>query len=213
MRLILTTVVLGVVLCVPFFLWGEDFTGWFSGASAVEWIRGWGSWGWLAVVGLLVADVVLPIPATPVMSAAGYLYGAVIGGLVSAMGSFLAGMVGYGLCRGVGRGMAVWLAGEKELGEQEQIFRRSGPWLVAASRCLPLLPEVISCLAGLTRMPLGVFALSMACGSLPMGFIFAGIGASGGDHPRLALLMSLLVPPVLWLVSRQILRRGRVKGD
>ena len=213
MRLILTTVVLGVVLCVPFFLWGVDLTGWFRGASAVAWIGGGGSWGWLAVVGLLVADVVLPIPATPVMSAAGYLYGAVIGGLVSAMGSFLAGMVGYGLCRGVGRGMAVWLAGEKELGEQEQIFRRSGPWLVAASRCLPLLPEVISCLAGLTRMPLGVFALSMACGSLPMGFIFAGIGASGGDHPRLALLMSLLVPPVLWLVSRQILRRGRVKGD
>ena len=70
MRLILTTLGLGVVLCVPFLLWGEDFTGWFSGASAVEWIRGWGSWGWLAVVGLLVADVVLPIPATPVMSAA-----------------------------------------------------------------------------------------------------------------------------------------------
>ncbi len=213
MRLILTTLGLGVVLCVPFLLWGEDFTGWFTGASAVEWIRGWGAWGWLAVVGLLVADLVLPIPATPVMSAAGYLYGAMIGGLVSATGSFVAGMVGYGLCRGVGRGMAVWLTGEKELSEQETFFRRSGPWLVAASRCLPLLPEVIACLAGLTRMPLGIFTLSLACGSLPMGFIFAGIGATGEDHPGRALWLSVLLPPVLWLVSRQILRRGRVKED
>ncbi len=206
MRLLSTSIVLAVVLCIPFFIWGDHFMHWFTGDAAIQWIRGWGAWGWLAVIGLLVSDLFLPIPATPVMSAAGYLYGTFVGGLVSAVGSFAAGMGGYGLCRAFGRGLALKLAGENELRQHETLFQRSGPWLVAASRWMPLLPEVISCLAGLTRMPLRVFALSLACGSIPMGFVYAAIGAAGQDNPKLALALSLFVPPVLWLAVRPLLR-------
>ena len=206
MRLLTTSVILAVILCLPFVIWGDDFMRWFTGDAAIQWIRGWGAWGWLAVIGLLVSDLFLPIPATPVMSAAGYLYGTLIGGLVSALGSFAAGMAGYGLCRGFGRGIALRLAGERELAQNESLFRRSGPWLVAASRWLPLLPEVISCLAGLTRMPVRIFAGSLACGAIPMGFTYAAIGAAGQDHPRLALGLSVLVPPMLWLLVRPFLR-------
>ena len=207
MRLLTTSIILAVVLCIPFFIWGDQFMQWFTGDAAIQWIRGWGAWGWLAVIGLLVSDLFLPIPATPVMSAAGYLYGTLIGGLVSAAGSFAAGMAGYGLCRAFGRNIALRLAGEKELEEHHTLFQRSGPWLVAASRWLPLLPEVISCLAGLTRMPLRVFAVSLACGAVPMGFVFAAIGAAGQDNPKLALALSVLVPPVLWLAVRPFLRK------
>ena len=212
MRLLVTSIIFAVVLCLPFLIWGDQFMQWFTGDAAIQWIRGWGVWGWLAVIGLLVSDLFLPIPATPVMSAAGYLYGTLIGGLVSAVGSFAAGMAGYGLCRAFGRNIALRLAGEKELAEHHTLFQRSGPWLVAASRWLPLLPEVISCLAGLTRMPLRVFVVSLACGSIPMGFVFAGIGAAGQDNPKLALTLSVLVPPVLWLAVRPLLRK-RNGGD
>ena len=207
MRLLVTSIILAVVLCIPFLIWGDQFMQWFTGDAAIQWIRGWGAWGWLAVIGLLVSDLFLPIPATPVMSAAGYLYGTLIGGLVSAAGSFAAGMAGYGLCRAFGRNIALRLAGEKELAEHHTLFQRSGPWLVAASRWLPLLPEVISCLAGLTRMPLRVFAVSLACGAVPMGFVFAAIGAAGQDNPKLALTLSVIVPPVLWLAVRPFLRK------
>ena len=207
MRLLVTSILFAVVLCLPFLIWGEQFMQWFTGDAAIQWIRGWGAWGWLAVIGLLVSDLFLPIPATPVMSAAGYLYGTLIGGLVSAAGSFAAGMAGYGLCRAFGRNIALRLAGEKELEEHHTLFQRSGPWLVAASRWLPLLPEVISCLAGLTRMPLRVFAVSLACGAVPMGFVFAAIGAAGQDNPKLALTLSVIVPPVLWLAVRPFLRK------
>jgi uncharacterized membrane protein YdjX (TVP38/TMEM64 family) len=147
------------------------------------------------------------------MSAAGYLYGTLIGGLVSAAGSFAAGMTGYGLCRAFGRNLAARLAGEKELTEHHTLFQRSGPWLVAASRWLPLLPEVISCLAGLTRMPLRVFAVSLACGAVPMGFVYAAIGAAGQDNPPVALTLSVLIPPVLWLAVRPLLRKGSGNGS
>ena len=207
MRLIWTSVIFAVVLCIPFALWGDDFMRWFTGDAAVRWIRNWGSWGWLAVVSLLVADLLLPIPATPVMSAAGFIYGTVVGGTLSALGSFAAGMAGYALCRSFGRKVAVKLAGERELANHETAFQRNGPWLVAASRWLPLLPEVISCLAGLMRMPLSVFAASLACGALPMGFVYAAIGAAGQDNPKLALLLSITVPPLLWLIARPLIVR------
>ena len=212
MRLLVTSIILAVVLCLPFLIWGGQFMQWFTGDAAIQWIRGWGAWGWLAVIGLLVSDLFLPIPATPVMSAAGYLYGTLIGGMVSAVGSFAAGMAGYGLCRAFGRGVALRLAGEKEMAEHHTLFQRSGPWLVAASRWLPLLPEVISCLAGLTRMPLRVFAVSLACGSVPMGFVYAAIGAAGQDNPKLAIGLSVLVPPVLWAALRPFLRHRKSKA-
>ena len=84
MRLLVTSIILALVLCIPFLIWGEHFRQWFIGDAAIQWIRGWGAWGWLAVIGLLVSDLFLPIPATPVMSAAGYLFGTFTGGLISA---------------------------------------------------------------------------------------------------------------------------------
>lgn len=207
MRLLLTSIALAALFCVPFALWGGDFMRWFTGDSVLAWIRGWGPWGGLAIVGLLVSDLLLPIPATPVMSAAGYLYGAVLGGLFSAAGSFISGLAGYGLCRAFGRGVAARLAGEQELEDHHTLFQRSGPWLVAASRWLPLFPEVVACLAGLTRMPFRTFALALACGSLPMGFTYAAIGAAGRDRPTLALTLSVLLPPVLWFAVRPLLRK------
>ena len=205
MRLLTTAIIFAIVLGIPFAIWGDRFMAWFTGDAAIEWIRGWGVWGWVAVVALLVSDLVLPIPATPVMSAAGYLYGTLLGGAISAAGSFAAGMAGYGLCRAFGPGIAARLAGEQELARHETLFQRSGPWLVAASRWLPLLPEVVTCLAGLTRMPLRIFAVSLACGAVPMGFVFAAIGAAGQERPKLALTLSVLIPPVLWLAVRPFL--------
>ena len=210
MRLLVTFLVLSVMLCIPFLIWGDSFERWFTGDAAIEWIRGWGAWGWLAVIGLLVSDLVLPIPATPVLSAAGYLYGPLVGGLIGATGSFASGMAGYGLCRAFGTKFARFFASHEELARHQSLFDRSGPWLVAVSRWLPLLPEVISCLAGLTKMPLRVFCIALACGSIPMGFTFAAIGAAGQEHPTLAIVLNVGVPALLWLVARRLLR-GREK--
>lgn len=206
MRLLAIALALAVLLLVPFVFWGGEFARSFSGDAAIAWIRGWGAWSGVAVVLLLMSDLVLPIPATPVISAAGYLHGAWIGGLIGACGSFASGMLGYALCRAFGHGIAHRLAGGEALARNEALFRRSGPWLVAASRWLPLLPEVIACLAGLTAMPLRVFAAALACGSVPLGFVYAAIGASGQEHPQLAMTLSLVAPPLLWLAVRRFLR-------
>lgn len=209
MRLLWIALGLAVLLLISFGIWGDSFTAWFTGDAAVQWVRSWGSWGWLAVVALLCADLVLPLPATGVMSAAGYLYGTVIGGTVSAAGSFASGLLAYGFCRALGHRAAIWLAGEKDLATGEKLFRRRGAWLVAVSRCLPLFPEVVACLAGLTRMPLRTFCIALACGCIPMGFIYAAIGARGQEHPGAALALSVFVPALLYGAVHLFLRRAR----
>jgi uncharacterized membrane protein YdjX (TVP38/TMEM64 family) len=89
------------------------------------------------------------------------------------------------------------------------LFLRQGSWLVALSHALPVLPEVIACLAGLTEMPARSFFVSLACGSVPLGFVYAGIGAAGVERPGLALALSAAIPVGLWLVARRIWRVGR----
>ena len=65
--------------------------------------------GWIAAaggVGLLVADVALPVPSSLVMIAHGALFGVVWGTLLSLLGNVGAGMVGFALGRRGSRWMA-----------------------------------------------------------------------------------------------------------
>jgi uncharacterized membrane protein YdjX (TVP38/TMEM64 family) len=208
MRLIGIFILLAALLLMPFLLWAERLD--FDNRSAADWLQGYGQWAWAVGLLLLVADLVLPVPGTAVMAALGYLYGAWLGGLIGAFGSFLGGAVAYGLSRLTGRRGAVWLVGEKDLQRGEQLFANVGGWLVVVSRWLPLLPEVIACLAGLVRMRPAAFFAALLCGCAPLGFTYAAVGASGTGDPLLALLVSALLPPALWLVlGRHLTRRAR----
>lgn len=214
MRLIWIFLGLAALLLIPFFLWADSLE--FSQEGAIEWLNRFGSWAWAAGIGLLVSDLVLPIPGTAVMAGLGFIYGPVLGGAVSALGSFLAGAFAYQLCRIAGRPAAVWLVGEDDLQRGEQMFTRLGGWLVVISRWLPLFPEVIACMAGLVGMPRKLFYLALLCGSAPLGFVYATVGAAGTQRPGLALLISAGLPPLLWLIlGRWISRRitGPLTGE
>lgn len=211
MRLFWILLALAAAVLIPFALWGDTFDGWFTGDAALVWIREKGPFGWLAVILLLISDLVLPVPGTAVMSAAGYLWGALVGGVIASTGSFCSGLFAYGLCRKFGRGAAEKLAGAKDLERVERVFRDRGVLFVAISRSFPLLAEVIPCLAGLTRMPFREFVGALALGGLPMGFIFAYIGAIGQANEGLALGLSVAVPAVLWTGAHFWLRRQERK--
>jgi uncharacterized membrane protein YdjX (TVP38/TMEM64 family) len=183
--------------------WEERFT--FEGS--VKWLESCGDWAWAAGIGLLMGDVVLPVPGTVMMSGLGWIYGAVMGGLLAATGSICAGLVAYGLCRAMGERMARRLLGAIEFEKGKLLFAQGGGWMVALSRALPILPEAVACTAGLVRMPFGRFLGSLVCGSLPIGFLFAWIGASGRTAPGWALAFSLVVPAILWGVARLVAPR------
>jgi uncharacterized membrane protein YdjX (TVP38/TMEM64 family) len=195
-------------ILVPFALWGRAFDAALSVEGAVAWMGRYGRWSGLAGVLLLVADLFLPIPSTVVMSALGLAWGVWWGGLLSALGSILSGLLGYGLCRWFGRPAARWLAGDESLQKGQSMFAKKGAWLVLLSRWMPVLPEAITCLAGLAGMPFGAFLVALTCGSVPTGFAFAAVGALGQERPGAAAAWSVALPCVLWWGSRRWLRRA-----
>lgn len=203
---------LAVLVIIPFLLWGDGLEARFSELNTAQWLRGYGSWAWFAGFLLLLGDLILPIPATAVMTALGIVYGRWIGGAIAAFGSFMSGALGYGLCRLFGLDAARWLLGERDLLRGRDLFARYGGWLVVLSRWLPVFPEVIACMAGLTRMPALAFFTALLCGSIPFGFAFATLGHAGVDQPLLAIGLSALLPPALWAVVHTYLRRRNSSG-
>ena len=204
MRLLLWFIGLSALVLVTWLVWGGSLEARFTLQGAVAWIEGAGPWAWAAGIGLMAADLVLPVPGTVVMSALGLIYGAMIGGLVAAAGLMVAGLCGYGIGRLIGEKAARKLLGDQDFERGRILFSRGGGWMIALSRALPILPEALSCTAGLVRMPFGRFLASLACGSVPVGFVFAWIGAVGREAPGWTMLFSIAVPAILWLVARKM---------
>ena len=205
-RFLAVVLALTILLALPFFLFGDALQQSISGDGAVAWLNSFGAYAWITAIGLLIADLALPVPAAAVMAALGIVYGPLLGGLIAAVGSVSSGLIGYGLCRIYGRPVARWFGGENALADGERIFAGAGGWIVALSRWLPILSEVIACVAGLARMPFASLFVALLCGSVPLGFVFAAIGHAGQERPVLTLALSVLLPIVFWLVLRPLLR-------
>ncbi|NJR42441.1 MAG: VTT domain-containing protein [Akkermansiaceae bacterium] len=155
-----------------------------------------------------MGDLILPVPGTVIISALGYIYGAFVGGLIAAVGLISAGLLGYGVGRLFGERFSRRWLGEKDYTRGKLLFEKGGGWVVALSRALPILPEVISCTAGLVRMPFRRFLISLTCGSFPMGFLFAAIGQKGHTSPGLAFTLSLVLPALLWWLARRFSQKN-----
>ena len=197
-------ILIGVALFVamPFFLFGEQIEPLFAGEGALQKLRSFGGFAWLAAIGLLISDVALPVPTTAVMAALGMIYGPVMGGFIAAVGSVVSGLMGYCACRYLGRPVAVRLNGQAGLIRGEALFGKSGGWVVALSRWLPIVSEVVACAAGLSRMPFYPFLGALVCGSVPLGFAYSILGYLGEDQPVLTLIVVALLPFGLWFFAR-----------
>jgi uncharacterized membrane protein YdjX (TVP38/TMEM64 family) len=207
MRLLILFICLAAIVLVIFFIWGDPLLATFSQEGSVAWLNEYGGWAWAAAIVLLMGDILLPLPATLIMSALGYLYCTLGGGFISATGSFLAGSAGYWICYIMGERAALKILGPKDYERGKRISHSVGGWVVALSRWLPVFPEVIACMAGLTRMRPSIFHLALLCGSLPLGFTYAYIGATGIEYPWLAVALSAGLPPMIWWLVTLIFKK------
>ena len=95
---------------------------------------------------------------------------------------------------------ARFLVGERGMELGLQFFQRNGGWVIALSRWTILLPELLSCYAGLMRMAPKQYFAALLCGTLPMSFTYAWLGSTetAQDNKLLALAISAAVPVFLW---------------
>jgi len=161
-----------------------------------------------AVIGLLAAALLLPLPGGPVMILAGHLLGPVAGSVVAGIGGILAGAIGYLLCRWGGQAIFQRFVNPDEADRVRRWLTRYGTLAILIGRALPIVPEVVACLAGLSRMrPLPFFvAFSVATVAFAAAHAVAGAYTTI-DNPWPGVIVGIVVPAIGWLAWRLAARR------
>jgi uncharacterized membrane protein YdjX (TVP38/TMEM64 family) len=214
-RILLLVSVIVAVLSVPYMIWGPAVEAAWDRTNVLEYLRAQGPWAAVVGVGLICIDLFVPMPAGAIMAGLGLIYGVWLGGVIATFASFMAGLVGYTLCRAMGPRAAVWIASAEEIERLSGFFERYGMWAIAVSRLLPWVPEIIACLAGLSRMSFRRFAAGNLMGGVAVGFINAYFGSRGETDPEtLAVVIVLpyvMIPVFLFILARGFLTTPKAK--
>ena len=154
-------------------------------------------------VGLLIADVLLPVPSSLVMVAHGALFGVVVGTLLSLLGSVGAALFGFAIGRRGGRLLARVVSPE-ERARADYLLGRWGSLAIVVTRPVPVLAETVAIIAGASSMSWGRVALASLVGSLPPALLYALTGAAVANFQSVALMFGvvLMVTGLFWLIGR-----------
>ena len=168
--------------------------------------------GWIAAavgVGLLVADVVLPVPASLVMILHGVLFGVLGGTLLSLAGSLGAALFGFWIGRR-GGSLLARLVPEEERRRADALLQAWGDLAIVVTRPVPILAETLAILAGASPMGWGRLLVATLAGSLPAALLYALTGATARSLDSVALVFTLvlLVAGLFWGVGRWLRRSG-----
>ena len=198
-KLTLLIVLMVAMIIVPFAIWQEQITSYFESQEYRDWIESIKPYAWAIAIALLISDLFLPIPATPIMAVMGGIYGAFWGGIIAGVGSILAGLTAYAIARYGGNRLRRIIANDEELTKFQEFFNRWGAAGIIASRAMPVLPEVLTLLAGLAKMNFRKFLASLVLGSFSVAYALALAGEQAGTDP---LMISIVtgVPVALWIV-------------
>ena len=210
LRMLTLVMVLVVFVLLPFALWGEQMdanmprlvrdqtTKW-----AVAWIG----------IGLLVLDVVLPVPSSVVSVSLCFLLGPVWGALTVLVGMVGAFTAGFWLGRLLPTVRVRRWVGARTWDAVAATGRSAGMWWIAASRPVPVLAEVTAVVAGSLRFP---FATSLAAATFSSVLVSAAYGASAwlgfgqlGSSTALLALSAICLPAASWAVFQWWRRQNR----
>ena len=159
-------------------------------------------------VGVLAADLLLPVPSSMVATLGGAHLGVVIGTACGWLGMTAGAMVGWWLGHTAGAASLSSLT----LAEQERLTRqqrRFGPLAVVLTRPLPLVAEAAALMAGASGMSWRDFLIAAGSGNLAIALVWSLAGALGrqADSLQWVLMGSLAVPvAITWLALRRTLQ-------
>lgn len=164
-------------------------------------------------VGLLVADVLLPVPSSLVMVAHGALFGVTVGTALSLAGSVGATLFGFAIGRRGGRVMER-LVTPAERERANRLLKRWGALAIIVTRPVPLLAETVAIMSGTSSLGWWSVTLAALAGSLPPALLYAITGASVANLENTTLVFGLviLIAVAFWVFGRwaepYLTRRG-----
>lgn len=200
--LVVLTLAAVAVPLIPFLVFGTRLD-----VLVADWLEPRPAPAVLAVleVGVLAADIVLPVPSSMVATLGGAELGIALGTACAFLGLTAGSLAGWSLGKAAGaRALARLDAADRRDLERRQ--QRLGPLLVVLTRPLPIVAEAAALVAGGSGMRLGHFLPAAASGNLVIALLWSAAGACGraADSLPLVLVWSLVIPVALaWLAMRR----------
>ncbi|MEX2291576.1 MAG: VTT domain-containing protein [Mycobacteriales bacterium] len=154
-----------------------------------------GSSAWTAAasgIGLLIADVLLPVPSSGVMTAHGALFGVAVGTMLSLVGNTGAVLAGWLVGR-TGRGRLEQPLSPLQRARASALLGRWGPAALIVTRPVPVLAETVTIMAGATGMRLVPVLAAGVAGSLPVALAYAVAGRWAATSGVALLVFIVLV--------------------
>jgi uncharacterized membrane protein YdjX (TVP38/TMEM64 family) len=205
-RSLRTIAIILFVMAIPFMLLGWWIEPQLETFLESGWLREnrWAA-AWLAI-GLLVADIVLPVPNSVVCTVIGSIWGPLFGTVIGWFGLTIAAFAGYGL----GRLGFSKLVAETETGDPVKNSFAKAPWILAFCRPLPLFAEASVVAAGYYRMRAKQFLIPVAFSNLVLAATWSILGYMAIDNGWLTwgIIVSALIPVIAALAWS-----SRLAGD
>ncbi len=159
-------------------------------------------------VGLLISDVVLPVPSSVIMIAHGALFGIVTGSILSLVGSVGCALAGFAMGR-AGRETVRRFVSDAEYERVSRLLDRWGMAGIVATRPVPILAEVMAIIAGTTpTVSWWQITVASIAGSLPPAIAYAVAG-----HYATATVGMIWVFSALMLMSAAMWWFDRPRRD
>ena len=159
--------------------------------------RGWPTpapAGAAVVVGLLAADIFIPVPSSVIMVLSGAAFGVWWGSLLAFAGSIGGEWLGFELARRYGTALSTRFIGdERERRRLNDVLVTHGAAAIVVTRALPVVMETMSIVAGLSTMRRSTFLIASAIGTAPIVVVYAYAGAMSRETGSLVPAIVILI--------------------
>lgn len=203
-------VIIGVVaFWLVFLLSAVVFTAYrYPGGLSVQqtkaYMEGFGAMAPVVFIGMCIMRGVAFLPCGMLSALGGAVFGKLHGTVLTLLGLTAGSVLTFYLARGIGKEWVRHMLGHR-YEKYDGYISRDFPYSILVMRILPLFPyDVVSCVAGLSRVGLGRFAAGTFIGSIPGVFIYVYFGDSirSMSHKRigfsLAVILIFAVIPLLY---------------
>lgn len=158
------------VALITFLIGGPPLINFLSDQPRVQaWIAGFGPWGPLALIGMIVVQTVLSVsPVSLLAAASAYVFGFWGGVFYTFIGMGLGSSINMLLGRRFGRPLVDKLIDPKSMATFDRFTQQRGPLFFLIIFVMPWVPDDLACYAiGLSRLPLKVMMPMAWFGRMP----------------------------------------------
>jgi uncharacterized membrane protein YdjX (TVP38/TMEM64 family) len=179
-------VILGIMAVVAFAIGGAPLIRFLADQERVRaWIEGFGVWGPLALIAMIIVQTVLSVSPVSLLAVAGaYVFGFWQGVLYAFIGLAIGSALCMILGRRFGRPLINRLIDPKSMATFDRFTEKRGPTFFFIIFVMPWVPDDLACYAiGLSRLSLKLMIVLAAFGRMPSVIVQCWLAAYATELP------------------------------